>query len=211
MRPFETAGDGGLTLRQGGELVVAYQAVESALFGLAGRWSAEPGSPGAQLYFFAASQQHAWHAELWAARRPMASGLGAPGCGLDAEPARSLLETLGALGEGGSFEERSVRRLSGWCRVLLPRLAVTYERHRQRAVPSADGPLLRALRHVLMDVHESWTAGEGLLQSELATGDLAAAAAGAQGALEAAVARAGSTAGLIAWPAVEGPQPGGGA
>ncbi len=198
-----------LTLRQGAELVGAYQAIESALFVLAGRWSAEPGSPGAQLYFFEASQQHAWHAELFSARRPVASGLELPPGLTAGEPATSLLAALEALGESDRPEERSVRRLSGWCRVLVPRLAVTYERHRARAIPAADGPLLRALRYVLGDLAEFWATGERLFQAELVTPDLARAAAATVGDLEAVVATSAPTPGLVSWPpAEEGEQPG---
>ena len=94
--------------------------------------------------------------------------------------------------------------------MVLPRLLVTYDRHLARAVPVADGPVVRALRLVRRDELEAWAEGEALLEGALRTTADAAVVAEAQQRLEAAVVGAAVGGGLVPWPGAERAANGGG-
>ena len=52
-------------------LLGAYRWTEHRLFELTGAWAAEPAPPAVRVHFDVVSGEHAWHAELWAARLPV--------------------------------------------------------------------------------------------------------------------------------------------
>jgi len=197
------AARGALTLAESATLLGQYQWIEQRLYELTGRWSGESSVPAVQLYLDELSAQHGWHAGLWDERLPIVDGLDrrAPGGHRDSG-ARLLLDAVGADEPApGDGPVRTLRRMAGLCRVVLPRLIVTYDRHLARAVPVADGPVTRVLRLVVRDEVEAWQAGEALVERLLVTADDVAAATAAQQRLEALVVGAGVRSGLVPWPA----------
>lgn len=182
-----------LTLGEAAGLVGAYRWAERRLFELTGAWAAEADDPGAQVHLDRLATEHAWHAELWAARLPALDGVDHEALTVPAGALGPLLEALAAVGS-------TVGRLAGLHRVVLPRLLVTYDRHLTRAVPVADGPTIRVLRLVRRDEAEAWADGEALLEALLGERDSLDEVAGVQRRLEEAVVGAGVARGLVPWP-----------
>lgn len=142
----------------------AYTWVEQRLFALSGAWAAAPGLPDvARVHLFEASAQHAWHAELWAARLPVLAGVDPDELTRPAGPgAAALFDALGP-GAGAASAGRDVagaatRFLAGLTGVVLPRLLASYHDFSLHLVPVSDGPTIRALALVVADT-----------ESELAT------------------------------------------
>jgi hypothetical protein len=182
-----------LGLSQAAELLGSYCFVERRLFELTGAWSVEVDRPGVAVQLDRVSQQHAWHAELWAERLPVLAGV---------EPA-SLVRPQGALGpllDSLAACESAVERLAGLYRCVLPRLVVSYGRHQRRAVPATDARVMRALRLVRADELAAWQVGEAQLESLIDTAEAAELAAATLGRLEAGLAAGGVGVGLIPWP-----------
>jgi hypothetical protein len=65
------------------ELCERMAAVNRRLFEIVGSWVADESDPTAQRHFSTGAHRHAWHADLWEARRP-AVPIGAGDAGLDA-------------------------------------------------------------------------------------------------------------------------------
>ena len=183
-----------LELGQASELLGAYCFIERRLFELTGAWSVQVEPPRLAVHLDQLSQQHAWHAELWADRLPVLAGI---------EPA-SLIGPLGpAVGpllDSLAAAETTLERLAGLYRCVLPRLLATYGRHLRRAVPATDAPVMRALRLVRTDELAAWQVGEAQLQALIDTAEAAAAAAAMLERLESAMATDGLGAGLVPWP-----------
>jgi hypothetical protein len=183
-----------LELGQAAELLGAYCFVERRLFELTGAWSVEVGRPGVAVQLDAVSQQHAWHAELWAERLPVLAGV---------EPAsliRPLGAALGPLLDSLAACESDVERLAGLYRCVLPRLLASYGGHLRRAVPVTDAPTIRALRLVRADELAAWQVGEAQLEGLIDTAAAAELAAATLGRLEGTLAAAGPSVGLVPWP-----------
>ena len=183
-----------LELSQAAELLGAYCFVERRLFELTGAWSVEVTRPGLAVQLDAVSQQHAWHAELWADRLPVLAGI---------EPASLVAPAGPALGpvlDALAATDTAVERLAGLYRCVLPRLLVTYGRHLRRAVPATDAPVIRALRLVRTDELAAWQVGEAQLEVLIDTPDAARAAAATVGVLEATLASGLAGPGLVPWP-----------
>jgi len=223
-RPRHAAADPaeprGLRLHELAQLVGCYRWIEHRLFELTGAWATDVPLPEVQLHLHQVSLQHAWHAELWAERLPV----------LDGVDPRTLTRPLGPVvgpllaalaGEepgwhvGGAATPEPmaptagegwgvVQRLAGLYRVVVPRLLTTYGLHLARAVPTTDGPVIRALRLVHRDELEDWQAGERLLEEVLARPHDASVAAGVQQRFESLVVAGDVGPGLIPWPGEEG-------
>jgi hypothetical protein len=183
-----------LELGQAAELLGSYCFVERRLFELTGAWSVQVEPPGLAVHLDQVSQQHAWHAELWADRLPVLAGV---------DPA-SLIRPLGpavgpvldALAGAGT----TVERLAGLYRCVLPRLLATYGRHLRWAVRATDAPVIRALRLVRTDELAAWQVGEAQLEALIDTTEAAGAAAATLGRLESTVVTAEAGLGLVPWP-----------
>ncbi len=166
-----------------------YTAVEEGLFELLGAFAASEVVPEAAVLFDGLSQQHAWHASLFAACRPRLPGdAGAPV--VPPPPAAELLEQWGALDD-------SVARLGPLARVVLPRLVVGYRRHLARIRPLSDASVKRALRLVVRDEVEAMVEAETVLESLLERPGASDAVARATNSLEKLVAGVGP--GLVGW------------
>lgn len=153
--PLET-----LAARLGG-----YRWMEDRLFQATGRWSADGPHPEVQVHLNGASFEHAWHAELWEERLPVLSHIDQDA--LTRPPSPAVAALFEAMAEGADL----IARLAGLYRVVLPRLIVTYDRHRSVASPDNEAPVVRALTLVRRDEVAQWRAGEQLLQGLLGTPD----------------------------------------
>lgn len=183
-----------LTLAQAAERFGAYRWAEQRLFELTGAWAAEATSPEARIHLDVVSGQHAWHAELWAARLPVLDGTDREALTRPAGP------VLGPLLDEVARTHGTVPRLAALYRVVVPRLLTTYGRHLRRTAPVADAPAVRALRLVRRDEIESWEAGEALLEHLVVGAGDAAAAAAVQARLEAGLVASWAGCGLLPWP-----------
>jgi hypothetical protein len=211
-----------LSLDVAARLVGSYQWVERRLFEVLGVWVASEPVPEAQVLFDVYSQQHAWHAELFAERLPALDSVDPESLVLP--PSVEVDRMLGVLAgvvpehrdsagtEGVSGAGRlevpaggTLPRLVGIGRVVLARLVTGYTLHLRRVSPVVDAPLARCLRLVLRDEAEEWQTLEALTQALLRRPHDVAVVTGHQQRLEEIIAGAG--AGLVPWPVapVSGP------
>ena len=98
-----------------------------------GRWPPRPRrSAEIGVYLDSLSTEHAWHAELWADRLPVVSGI----------DAQALVVVPPAAGGVRRAGERwgQVGRLAGLFRVVLPRLVTSYAYHEAYASAAVRGP-----------------------------------------------------------------------
>ncbi len=212
------SGGSTLSLEVQARLVGSYQWVERRLFEVLGSWVGSESVPEAQLLFDIYSQQHAWHAELFADRLPALDTVDPSALVLP--PSAEVDRMLGVLagvvpagehGAGGSLigtgagndapAGGTLPRLVGIGRVVVARLVTGYTLHLRRVSAVADAPLARCLTLVLRDETEQWLALEALTQALLRRPHDVAVVTGHQQRLETIIAGAG--AGLVPWP--EGP------
>ncbi|HUO47625.1 MAG TPA: hypothetical protein VMU09_02205, partial [Acidimicrobiales bacterium] len=181
----------------------AYQWIERRTFEVLGAWVATEGVAQARVLFDVQSQQHAWHAELFAERMPSIEGTDAASYVLPptAEVDRLFASVGGGPGAPGDAARGAsggtLLRLVGLSRVLLPRLIAGYGLHLARCAPVADAPLSRALRLALRDDLEAWQATEATVQSLVRRPHDLAVVTAHQQALEELVAGTGT--GLVPW------------
>ena len=221
------SGAAALPLDAHARLVGSYQWVERRLFEILGSWVASEPVPEAQMMFDVFSQQHAWHAELFADRLPALDSVDSDALMVAPSPEvdRMLAVLAGAVPDGdrdadGSLLSRggtldipargTLPRLVGIGRVVLARLVTGYTLHLRRVSPVADAPMTRCLGLVLRDEAEEWQALEVLTQALLRRPHDVAVVTGHQQRLEEMI--AGSGAGLVPWPlgpdaAVGAPKP----
>jgi hypothetical protein len=210
------AGGPALSLHAQASLVGSYQWIERRLFEVLGSWVASEPVPEAQMLFDVYSQQHAWHAALFADRLPALDSVDRDAlvvppsaevghllamlAGAVPDEARSHVDgNLMARGGGPDAPARgTLPRLVGIGRVVLARLVTGYTLHLRRVSPVADAPMIRCLRLVLRDETEEWQALESLTQVLLRRPHDVAVVTGHQQRLEETV--AGTGAGLVPWP-----------
>jgi hypothetical protein len=191
---------GALPLEAQASVIGSYQWIERRLFEVLGGWVTSEPVAEARLMFDVYSQQHAWHAELWAARLPVLDGLDPATLTL---PPSVEVDRLLALMAGGAPGRApaaggTLLRLVGLARVVLPRLIAGYGLHLRRAAPVADGPVVRSLRLVIRDEIEAWQATETLVQTLVGRPHDIAVVTAHQQALEEVLAGIGP--GLVPWP-----------
>jgi hypothetical protein len=170
--------DTSLPLGRTAALVGEYRWIETALFGLLGRWVTDMPVAGVQVHLDGQSLRHAWHAELWGDRLPVLHGVDPDGLTRPSAATAALFAALDgvepvAVGPGSTWPPADrgpvprpgvLPRLAGLYRVVLPRLVTSYTRHLQVVAPVADGPLRRVLKLVVNDSVEDWLTGERLIQ-----------------------------------------------
>ena len=214
------SGRSALPLDVQARLVGSYQWVERRLFEVLGAWVASEAVSEARVLFDVYSQQHAWHAELFADRLPALDSVDPDSLVLppSAEVDRMLATLAGVVSDSGPSAAGNLTgrgdemdlsaggtlpRLVGVGRVVLSRLITGYAIHLRRISPITDAPTARCLRLVLRDEAEQWQAIEALTQALLRRPHDVAVVTGHQQRLEQIIAGAG--AGLVPWPATTVP------
>ncbi len=168
-------------LEEGARRLGSYRWMESRLFEALGAWAATVPELHVKPVLAVHAREHAWHADLWLERLPGVEHLGpdgltAPASDPEAAFASALLEP--------DAPDRTIEKLVGAYRVLLPRMVTSYSEHLRASSEIADGPVIRALRLVLRDEVEGWCRGEELIQSLLVTEEQVGRAAEHQRRLE---------------------------
>lgn len=193
--PAQSAGrhaPSGLPLRESARRMGAYRWVESRLFEVLGAWALSVPELEVKPVLAAHAREHAWHAELWLDQLPTVEGMTPESL---TRPANEGIDAFfGALTEPDG-PGRTIERLVGAYRVLLPRMIAAYSAHLGMAAPVCDGPVIRVLRLVLRDELEGWARGEEVIQALLGTEQQVRTAAEHQGRLEWMIAEAGGVAG----------------
>ena len=164
------AGTPFLPLTESARRAGAARWVESRLFAVTGGWATSAPLPAAQVHFAGQSARHARHAELWRQRIPVLAWVDPDALTIaPSGPVEAALDRLvgiaggdGAGGENGS--PGALPLLAGLARVVLPRLVVSYQRHRARCSQVADGPVIDTLDVVLADTVDDWRRCEGMVQ-----------------------------------------------
>jgi hypothetical protein len=212
----EQRATGELPLPAQARIVGAYQWIERRLFEVLGSWVASESVAEAQIMFDIYSQQHAWHAELFAGCLPALDSIDPNSLTVppSAEIDRMLLSLAGGtvVDSGASAENHNLGsgapaggtllRLVGVGRVVLARTVAGYALHLRRAATVSQASLRRCLLLVLRDETEQWQAIEALIQMLLRRPHDVAVVTAHQQRLEEMV--AGGGAGLVPWP---DPQP----
>jgi len=189
----QSGGPSPLELHQAAGLLGAYCAIERRLFQLTGLFSTEPEMlPEARVYLDLLSAQHAWHAELWADRLPIVSGLDAQALVVLPPPLEEVFESVAAGGQVGG--------LAGLFRVVIPRLITSYVHHQAQASVASEAPTLRAFQLVLRDEIDALVSGEALVLGLLGSPEAVLTAGQMVIRLETRLAEAGSFPGLVRWP-----------
>lgn len=193
------------TLEDTARRLAGYAWVERRLFEVLGAWVGTVPEVGVKMALSTHSSRHAWHAELWEERLPAPPGPGAGGLVAPADDdVAAFLEAVAEPEDPG----RTVEKLVGVYRVLIPRTVAAYTYHLAHASTVSDAPTVRWLRLVIQDEVEDWREGEMLLQSLLRTDEDVRRAAHHQARLEGLVVRAGGIVGpgsVEPWATGEGP------
>ncbi|MFM7270987.1 MAG: hypothetical protein ACKO2C_05065 [Actinomycetes bacterium] len=171
--------------------VGAYAWLEMRLFEALGGWIATVPELDVKLVLGRHCYHHAWHAEQFQQRLPELremnpDRLTLPAAGIEAFAA-ALTEPEGP--------DRTIEKLVGVFRVLLPRKIAAYTYHRNGTSTITDAPTIRTLDFVLQDELADWREGEMLLQSLISTPAEVERAARRAAELEAIVSAAGGIAG----------------
>jgi hypothetical protein len=133
--------------------------VESNLFEILGGWIASTPEPDVKLMLDRHSQHSAWRAGQWWERLPVLAGVDRDE--LVRAPSETVAEAVTALRDLSG----SAARLAGAYRVIIPRVAGAYHRHRGSANPLSDSSTLRTLDMIERDIGADWREGEFSLQT----------------------------------------------
>lgn len=161
---------------------------ERRLFEVLGGWVTDVDDRAVQAMLATQSHHHAWHADLLGQCLPSGREFDPEGMTRPAGDATlAFVDRLGdAPGPG-----RTIEKLTGVYRVVLPRLIAWAGDHLARASTVGDAPTIRAVRLVLRDDLDDWRAGERELQRVIRTADDAHRAAIRQAELESMLLAAG--------------------
>lgn len=155
--------EGFMGLDEAAMLAARHHWVESRLFGVLGGWVATTSEPDAKLLFDRHSNHHAWRAQQWWDRLPVLADLDR--AELVAAQGAGLVAAFDAL----AAQESTLTRLACTYRMMIPRLAASYERHRLCTSAVADSSVLRTLVMLSADVATDWLEGEAVLELILRT------------------------------------------
>lgn len=148
-----------------------YQWVEMRLFELIGGWVPVVPELEVKERLGVQCHHHAWHAEMWHERLPVMRGMDRDAFVVPANDAVAAgFRALAAPAE----PDRTLEKLVGLYRVLLPELIAAYELHLGAATEIADGAVIRSLRLALRDELDQVADGEVLLGALLTDASAAA-------------------------------------
>ncbi len=180
------------TLQESGRIIGQYRWLEIRAFEIVGGWVPGVAELEVKLAIATHAPHFAWHSAMWRDRLPALAGVDADDLTAPANP--DVVAFIDALGDDAGAE-RTIEKLVGVYRTLLPRLIACYSSHLDRASPVAEGPTIRSLRLVLRDELEDWREGETLIQSLLIDAASVRRAADHQARLETMLVRAGGITG----------------
>ncbi len=171
------AGTGGergpITLVESVPALAACAWIERRLFELVGAWAREAEEPEAALLFDAESRSHGWSSSMLAAELPLEGSMRAAGSDPSGDLLRSgavpSLVSDGARSALATLEEKasSTRRAGSLCRVLLPRLQITYRSFALRLPDVAAASMSRAVAVVAAETSDLRDAAEVIFQALL--------------------------------------------
>ena len=155
--------------------------LERRLFESLGRWAVEADEAAATLFLADASRRHGWHAQVWFDRMPELSGF-------DVEarvrpPDARVAELLDRL-DAADGPTKSLVRLDGYGRVLLPRIIDAYRCTLELLGVAADASVARWSRLVLVDDVDERERVESVLEQAVRTEAQLEAVAGSREALD---------------------------
>ena len=129
-----------LALDDTAALVGEYRWIEHSLYRLLGEWVVDMPIAAVQVHLDALSMRHAWHAELWAERLPVRTGIDPDAWTVPSGPTTALFAALSGVapprqapGSPGRWPTRTSSGHPGPCpawrlyRVVLPRLVTSYD------------------------------------------------------------------------------------
>ncbi|MEM8922829.1 MAG: hypothetical protein AAGD35_04945 [Actinomycetota bacterium] len=183
---------GAFSVEETARRVGHYKWIEMRIFELMGTWTAMIPEVDIKPRLGTHCYHHAFHAELWHKRLPELREVNperltiAPNAEMEA-----LVDALAVLDE----PERTIEKLVGFYRVLLPHLIAVYTFHRNRSSRLGDAPTIRSLTFCLNDDMEQWREGEMILQSLITTPEQVQRAATRQAELTTMLLAAGGVAG----------------
>ncbi len=183
---------GAFTVDDTARRVGHYKWVEMRLFEALGGWVATVPELDVKMRLGTHCYHHAWHSELWHKRLPELREMNPDRLTLPAN--QEMEEFMAALTEPEG-PDRTLEKLVGVYRVLIPHKIAAYTYHLNNTSTITDAPTIRSLRFALTDEFEDWRDGEMMIQSLIETEDEVNRAASHQARLEAIMLRAGGIAG----------------
>jgi len=195
--PPDSVGDfstrlGAFDLEQTARRIGHYLWIERQLFETIGAWIATMREIEVKIHFGVLTHHHASHAEWFHRSLPEVVGFDADRV---TAPPNPELETFVAAMSEPADADRTIEKLVGVYRVLVPRKIAAYRYHLGHTSAMADGPTARVLRFVLTEEIDDWGTGEALVQSLVTTPDDVRRATQHTARLEALMTAAGGIAG----------------
>ena len=172
--------------------VGSYKWAEMRLFEALGGWVATIPELDVKMRLGTHCYKHAWHAELWHKRLPELREMNPDRLTKPANEA--MVRFVEALTEPEA-PERTLEKLVGVYRVLIPRFIAAYTYHLNGTSQITDAPTIRSLRFILQDEYDDWRDGEMMIQSLIETPEDVERAAAHQVRLERIMVEAGGVAG----------------
>ena len=174
------------------ERVGQYKWIEMKLFETLGGWVAAVPELEVKMRLGTHCYHHAWHAELWDERLPELREMDPDRL---TRPANEHVERfMEALAEPDE-RDRTIEKLVGAYRVLIPHKVAAYTYHLDNTSTIADAPVIRSLRFAIADEVADWTDGTLMLTSLLETPEDVRRAADHQAKLETLLVAAGGICG----------------
>jgi hypothetical protein len=183
---------GAFTVEETARRVGHYKWVEMRLFETLGGWVATVPELDVKMRLGTHCYKHAWHSELWHKRLPELREMNPERLTLPANG--ELVAFMDALAQPEAAE-RTIEKLVGVYRVLIPHKIAAYTYHLNNTSTITDAPTIRSLKLVLNDEFEDWRDGEMLIQSLLESEEEVRRAADHQARLEMLMIKAGGVAG----------------
>ncbi|MGB5758254.1 MAG: hypothetical protein WBM50_15155 [Acidimicrobiales bacterium] len=169
-----------------------YKWIEMRIFELMGGWVATVPELDIKLRLGTHCYHHAFHSELWHKRLPELREMNPER--LTQPPNEEMEAFVTALGEPESAD-RTIEKMVGLYRVLLPHLIAAYTYHLNNTSQITDAPTIRSIDFCLQDDLEEWREGEMIIQSLIESPDEVDRAAAHQAKLEKLMVAAGGVVG----------------